>query len=225
MNDPLFKVRSVFKLINGIGVKYAFILFIVFCIGCGPKTFESKWTEEIAPASFTVRFETSKGNFDVETQRYWSPKAVDRFYQLVKYKYFDQAVFYRVLPGFVAQFGRGDTTLNNNWGKHSIPDEKVILGNLKGTLSFARSGKETRSTDLYVNLEDNSRLDTINYNDVKGFPAFGKVVQGMEVVESIYSGYESESVEKLDTFYSDRKKFLEQFPKLDTIIRAYLIRE
>jgi len=91
-------------------------------------------------------------------------------------------------------------------------------------LSFARSTKETRGTDLYINLGDNSRLDTLDYNKVKGFPAFGKVINGMDVVSKIYSEYEAESASKVDLLYSDRKKYFEEFPKLDVIHKVYFIK-
>jgi len=201
----------------------AFLLTIF--IGCSPAIFKSKWTKEIAPETYITRFETTKGVFDIEVKREWSPKAADRFYQLVKYKYFDNGVFYRVVPEFVAQFGNGDSTNYTNWHRFKVPDEKVILGNTKGTLSFARSTKETRSSDLYINLGDNSRLDTLNFDGVKGFPAFGKVIDGMDIVTKIYSGYEENSTSKLDLMYSDRKKYFEEFPKLDVIQKVYFINE
>ena len=205
--------------------KIILALVILLCISCGPKMFQAKWASEIAPETFVARFETSKGNFDIEVQRIWSPKAADRFYQLVKYEYFNRGIFYRVIPDFVAQFGSSDTISKNRWNSIKLPDEKVVLGNTKGTLSFARSGKETRATDLYINLKDNSRLDTINYNDVVGFPAFGRIIKGMEVVNDIYSGYEGESASKLELLYSERRKYFEEFPKLDTIQKVYFTNE
>jgi len=205
--------------------KISIALVIILFIGCSPKVLKSSWTREIAPDQFIARFETSKGTFDVEVERQWSPKAVDRFYQQVKYHFYDNAVFYRVIPNFVAQFGSSDTTKIKAWSSFKIPDEKVILSNTKGTLTFARSTKQTRGSELYFNLEDNTRLDTLNYNEVTGFPSFGKVIKGMNVVCEIYSGYEANSVKKLKLFYADRKKYLEQFPKLDTIQKVYLIHE
>lgn len=200
------------------------ILILVF-ISCSPAIFKSNWTKDTAPDTFVARFETTKGTFDIEVKREWSPKAADRFFQLVKYNYFDNAVFYRVIPEFVAQFGNSDPIANKRWSRFKIPDEKVILGNTKGTLSFARSEKETRTTDLYLNLGDNSRLDTLNYNEVIGFPAFGKIINGMAVVSEIYSGYDGKSAEKLDVLYLDRDKYFEEFPKLDVIQKAYFVEE
>lgn len=205
--------------------KGSIILIILLFISCASKNFKTQWIKEVAPEKFSARFETSKGYFDIEVKRQWSPKAADRFYQLVKHRYFENGVFYRVIPEFVAQFGNSDTTNNNAWQRFKIPDEKVILSNTKGTLSFARSGKETRGADLYINLKDNSRLDTLNYNEVIGFPAFGKVVSGLDIVTQIYSGYKGTSAEKLDVLYSNRSKYFEEFPKLDTIRTAYILKD
>lgn len=203
--------------------KSTIVFLLTLTMGCNPALFKSKWTKEIAPKTYITRFETTKGFFDIEVKREWSPKAADRFYQLVKYKYFDNAVFYRVVPDFVAQFGSSDKTKLNAWNRFAVPDEKVILGNTKGTLSFARSTRETRTSQLYINLNDNSRLDTLDYNKVKGFPAFGKVIKGMDVVSKIYSGYDGTSSSKVDLMYSDRKKYFEEFPKLDVIQKVYFI--
>jgi homoserine O-acetyltransferase len=205
--------------------KLGISILLLFCVGCSPAIFKSNWTKEIAPETYVARFETSKGTFEIEVKRKWSPKAADRFYQLVKYKYFDDGVFYRVIPDFVAQFGNSKSRPNRAWNSHKIPDEKVLLGNSAGTLSFARGGKESRTTDLFINLKDNSRLDTLNYNDVVGFPAFGKVINGMDVVSEIYSGYDGKSAAKTNVMYTDREKYFEEFPKLDLIYKAYFIAE
>lgn len=202
--------------------KYLIAIVTLIIVSCSPKIFSKKWTTEIAPKNFTVAFNTSKGDFDVMITRSLSPKAADRFYQLVKHRYFDNQPFYRVNPGFVAQFGSTDSVNYNYWNSVKVPDEKVILGNSKGTISFGRGGPETRTTDLYINLSDNHRLDTILYNNVKGFPAFGKVVNGMDVVESLHSGYADTTMDTLDLMYTDRKAFLALFPKLDTIHKAYV---
>lgn len=201
-----------------------FIFLSMLFVNCRKPVFKSKWTNETSPENFTARFETSKGNFDILVTREWSAKAADRFYQLLKHHYYDNAIFYRVVPGFVAQFGNSDTIKMRNWEKFKVPDEQVIHGNEKGTLSFARGDKETRGTELFINFNDNQFLDTLNYAGVKGFPAFGKVTKGMESVDSIYSGYEEATMKKMDTFYINRSQFLNSFPKLDVIRRAYILR-
>ena len=202
--------------------------FIFFCIiivsGCTPKIFKQEWTQEKSPDTFTARFETTKGSYDVEVKREWSPLAADRLYQLVKHHYFEKVLFYRVVPGFVAQFGGSDSVKNMAWEKVIIPDEPVLLSNKKGTISFARSGKDSRGIDLYINLADNIRLHTLDYSGVKGFPAFGIVTKGMDVVESLYAGYGEKTMDKLDTIYMDRTKFLDMFPELDEITKAYILK-
>ncbi|MGB3149166.1 MAG: peptidylprolyl isomerase [Maribacter sp.] len=203
--------------------KYLLALVIICVISCSPKLFREKWTKETAPENFTVVFDTSKGSFQIEVTRKLSPKAVDRFYQLVKHHYFDNQLFYRVNPGFVAQFGSGDSINYKNWNSIKVPDEPVLQGNAKGTLSFARGGTETRTTDLFINLNDNHRLDTLFYNEVRGFPTFGKVVKGMSNVESLYDGYADNTMDSLDLLYSNRQKFYELFPKLDTIYKVSLL--
>ncbi|HVZ95531.1 MAG TPA: peptidylprolyl isomerase [Chitinophagaceae bacterium] len=202
------------------------LLFIctIVCVSCAPKIFKPEWVSEKSPEKFTARFETTKGIFDIEIERKWSPQAADRMYQLVKHHYFDDAVFYRVVPGFVVQFGGSDSVKNQAWQKNIVPDEPVLLSNKKGTLSFARSGKDSRSADVYINLADNLRLDTFDYSGVKGFPAFGMVTKGMDVVESLYDGYGEKTMDKLDTMYINRTRFLGMFPELDKINKAYILK-
>lgn len=185
--------------------------------GCTHQPFKSRWLKEKAPETFSVRFETSKGNFDIEVTREWSPLAADRFYQLIRHNYFTNTLFYRVVPDFVVQFGNTDTTITNQWNKYKVPDEPVLQSNLKGMLSYARSGPETRGTDLFINLKDNVRLDTVKAQGIKGYPPFGKVTNGMDVVESLYSGYGNKTLQVYDSLSANRTKYLEIFPKLDSI--------
>jgi homoserine O-acetyltransferase len=196
----------------------------LLCLSCNRAVFKSKWTKEKAPSTYVARFETSKGLFDVRVNREWSPAAADRFYQLVRHRFFDDALFYRVVPNFVAQFGTSDSLKMNKWMQHKIPDEQTVQTNRKGTISFARSGKESRGTDLFINLADNPRLDTIFYNEVKGFPPFGDVVNGMEVVSALYSGYGDRTMPYIDSMYKDRRRFLAKFSAVDTIRKAYIFK-
>jgi len=182
--------------------------------------FNKKWTTKQARENFVARFETTKGNIDIEIERKLSPKAVDRFYQLVKYNFFEDGTFYRVVPNFVAQFGNTDTIVSNQWKKTIIEDEPVIAGNNKGALSFARAGKNTRDLDLFINLKDNHRLDTINSNGVVGFPSFGIVVGGMNIVESLYNGYSGETM-KDEEIFNSTKLMRERYPKLDRILNVF----
>jgi len=203
---------------------FLFILLTSLFAACSPSIFKAKWTTEKAPQIFSARFETTKGVFDIEVKREWSPLAVDRLYALLKHHFFDNALFYRGVSNFVVQFGSSDTVKIVDWNKYVIPDEKVVYGNYKGSISFARAGKDTRGTELFINLKNNLSLDTTNYGGVKGFPAFGNVTRGMDVVDSIYTGYGDKTMDILDTLYQNRTRFLAIFPKLDSITRAYIIK-
>ncbi|WP_394750947.1 peptidylprolyl isomerase [Spongiimicrobium salis] len=203
---------------------YTFALLLI-CLGCTSKPFKSKWVTQSAPEQFSVRFETTKGDFDIAIERQWSPKAVDRFYQQVKHHLYDESVFYRVVPGFVAQFGDTKPQISNQWGAFKVPDEEVKLGNTKGTLSFARGGKESRNAALFINLVDNSRLDTLDYNGVKGFPAFGKVIRGMDVVLDLHGGYREQPGGKLNLLYTQPEEFFKAFPKLDRILKISILKD
>lgn len=139
---------------------------------------------ETAPGSFKVKFETTKGDFVVEATRDYSPAGVDRLYNLVKIGFFQDIAFFRVLDGFVVQFGiHGDPETAITWQDATIPDEKTVVSNQPGFLTYAKGGPNTRSTQFFINLVDNASLDA------RGFPPIGKVIQGMEVVEALYSGY------------------------------------
>ncbi len=140
-----------------------------------------------APDSFVVAFETSRGRFDVMARKQWAPIGVDRFYTLVRAKHFDDARFFRVVKNFVAQFGlSGDPNVNEAWKIRSIADEPVRHTNSRGIISYARGGPGTRSVQLFINLRDNPRLDTLSGF---GFPPIAEVTLGMNVVDSLYAGY------------------------------------
>src|SRR5215510_4666988 len=137
-----------------------------------------------APDSFHVTFETSKGRFVVAVKKAWAPLGADRFYALVKSGFYDENRFFRVIPGFVVQFGLNPKpSVNEQWGKKRLMDEPVKTSNVRGTLTFANQGPNTRAHQVFINLGNNARLDAM------GFAPIGRVVQGMEVVDSIYGGY------------------------------------
>jgi len=141
----------------------------------------------VGPDSFQVAFETTRGRFVMRAHRDWSPLGVDRLYHLVKLGYYDGTRFFRVVPGFVVQWGiHGDSAVSAVWLDRRLPDEPVRGSNRRGRVSYARGGPNTRSAQLYVNLADNVRLDTTS---TFGFPAIGEVVEGMSVVDSMYDGY------------------------------------
>lgn len=204
--------------------KLILLLLILLTISCKETEFNTAWTKEQAPETFTAKFETTKGDFEIEIIRRWSPQAADRLYQLIKHGYYDNAIFYRVVPGFVAQFGNTDSKTMNNWRSIKIPDEPVLHSNTRGTISFARFGKDSRDLEVFINLEDNKVLDTLNFEDVKGFTPIGKVKNGMETVDKLYSGYAEEPMSD-PNLYQNRDLFYQTFPKLDLIRKAYLIKE
>ena len=184
------------------------------------------------PDSFVVVFETTRGRFDVMARREWGPAGVDRFYQLVNDRFYDETGFFRVVKGFVAQFGlAADPAKTKAWRVRRLADETLRHGNVRGAVAFARGGPGTRTTQLYINLVDNARLDTAN---TYGFPAIAEVVRGMSVVDSIYSGYNAarggppveggspsqDSISNQGTAYLKR-----HFPKMDYIESARVVRE
>ncbi len=142
-----------------------------------------EWSQA-APAEFKVKFATSKGDFTVVVQREWAPRGADRFHNLVKNGFFDDTVFFRVISGFMAQFGiHGSPEVSAAWKSATIQDDPATQSNVRGMLSFAMRGPNTRTTQIFINYRDNSRLDS------GGFAPFGKVVEGMEVVDALYNGY------------------------------------
>lgn len=138
----------------------------------------------MAPDKFTVQFETTKGMFKVSADRSWAPLGVDRFHELISEGFYDDVAFFRVLDGFVAQFGiSGDPSTGATWREKPIEDDPVKASNKTGTISFAMAGPGSRTTQLFVNLVDNGRLDGM------GFAPIAEVTEGMDVVMSLYAGY------------------------------------
>jgi peptidyl-prolyl cis-trans isomerase A (cyclophilin A) len=168
-------------------------------------------TTPAAPDSFRVAFETTRGNFVVDVLRAWSPRGVDRFHELVTAGYFTDIAFIRVVPGFVAQFGmHGDPDVNRRWEEKTIPDDPVVQSNKRGTLVFATRGPNTRGNQFFINFSDNARLDGM------GFSPFGRVVEGMSVVDSIYSGY-GEAPDQGRVSADGNAYLKREFPRLDYI--------
>lgn len=183
----------------------------VYASACGKQTPPVKQVGQ-APDSFRVTFETSRGAFVVQVNRAWAPIGADRFYALVENHFFDGNPFFRVIPGFIAQFGLSPArAVNEQWDEPRIPDDSVRQSNLRGTLTFASEGPNSRSHQLFFNLADkNARLDRT------GFAPIGRVVSGMEVVDSLYSGY-GESPEQHFILTMGQSYLNRMFPKLDYI--------
>jgi peptidyl-prolyl cis-trans isomerase A (cyclophilin A) len=169
---------------------------------------------EQAPPTFQVAFDTSKGRFVIEVHREWAPIGVDRFYNLVKSGFFDDVRFFRVVSGQLAQFGmHGDPEVQAAWRDAAIQDDPVRRSNIRGTLSFATRGPASRTTQLFVNLRDNSLYDRL------GFAPFAQVVSGMEVVDNLYAGYE-ERPEQPRIDAEGNAYLTREFPNLDYVQKA-----
>jgi peptidyl-prolyl cis-trans isomerase A (cyclophilin A) len=139
---------------------------------------------EQAPAVYKVNVETSKGPFVIEVHRDWAPVGADRFYNLVKNGFYDDDRFFRVISGFMVQFGiNGDPKVSSVWRQADIKDDPVRQSNSRGMITFATAGPNTRTTQVFINFADNGALDRM------GFAPFGRVVSGMNVVDALYSGY------------------------------------
>ena len=170
-----------------------------------------------APADFKVRFTTSAGDFVVEVHRDWAPLGADRFYNLVRHGFFTNASFFRVVPGFVVQFGlNADPAVNKAWEHADISDDPVKHTNQRGTLVFATAGPNTRTTQLFINFGDNGRLDGM------GFAPFGEVIEGMATVDKIYAAYGEQPQQDLITSQGDAY-ISKNFPKIDKIKFARMV--
>jgi peptidyl-prolyl cis-trans isomerase A (cyclophilin A) len=176
-----------------------------------------------APDSFKVRFDTSKGSFTVDVTRSLAPNGADRFYNLVQSGYFTDVEFFRVISGFMCQFGiHGDPKVSAAWREARISDDPVKASNIRGAITFATAGPNTRTTQLFINLADNKRLDGM------GFSPFGKVTEGMDVVDKIYSEYgegaphgsgpDQGRIQEKGNAYLKK-----EFPKLDYIKSAAIL--
>ena len=174
----------------------------------------------VVPEVFRVEFETSQGNFIVEATRSWAPRGVDRFHELVRKHYFDQGRFFRVVKGFIAQFGvHKDFDVHGTWRTLFIVDDPPKEKNLRGTLAFAKSGVNTRATEIFINLADNTMLDE------QKFVPFARVVEGMDVVDKLYSGYgelrpEGKDIDPGRVEEEANEYLVPRFPKLDYIKRT-----
>lgn len=176
------------------------------------------------PDTFDVLFETSQGDFRVRVHRDWAPIGVQRFYALVRNGFFDGQRFFRVRPGFIAQFGlHGDPRVIAAWKGLAMTDDSARVSNRRGTLAYAFTTKNTRSTQIFINLADNSRLDA------EGFAPFGQIVQGVDVIDRLYAGYDESAgggmragkqgaIEREGNVH-----LMRDFPRLDYIKRCRIV--
>jgi peptidyl-prolyl cis-trans isomerase A (cyclophilin A) len=193
------------------------IAIVSLAAACGDKSKPAAIPVGPAPDSFRVAFATSKGTFVVQANRGWAPNGADRFYALTRSGFFDGNRFFRVLPGYIAQFGINDQKkLNEQWEGRPLPDDPRKESNARGTLVFTTSGPNTRSHQLFINLKDNPKLDA------QGFVPFGRVVSGMEVVDSLYDEYGDDPQQRLISTLGNN--YLQRmFPRLDYITSAKLV--
>ncbi len=183
--------------------------------------------EKAAPDSFLVSFDTSKGEFQAMVHRAWGPLAADRFYNLIRVEYFDGNSIYRVVPNYVAQFGiHNEAKVNRAWRRLAIDDEPVTQSNLKGTISFARGGPKTRTTQLFINLKDNAMLDSMPVGGVVGYPPIAEIVKGIEVIDMFNSQYGNAPAMHQDSINVAGREFLDRhFPGMDYINAVRVVEE
>jgi peptidyl-prolyl cis-trans isomerase A (cyclophilin A) len=178
----------------------------------------------VVPEVFRVKFETSQGDVVVEATRAWAPRGVDRFHELLRIRYFDQGRFFRVIKGFIAQFGvHKDFKVHDVWRELFIVDDPPQQKNLRGTLAYAKSDRNTRATEIFINLSDNPILDE------QGFVPFAKVVEGMDVVDRLYAGYGDlrpvgKDIDAGRVEGEANEYLVPRFPKLDYIKRTTILK-
>lgn len=191
--------------------------------GANPALTDPSKATATAPATYKAKFETTKGNFVIEVTKSWAPKGADRFYNLVKTGYYDDVAFFRVISGFMVQFGiHGVPAANDAWRAAKIQDDPVTQSNTRGMVTFATSGPNTRTTQVFVNFRDNKALDA------QGFSPFGKVVEGMEVVDSLHAGYGEGAPRGKGPSQGEMQKtgnpYLKaSFPELDWVKKATIV--
>ena len=174
-------------------------------------------SDSATPEVFSVKFETTCGDFTIEVTRAWAPIGADRFYEAIKAKFYDDCGFFRVVPNFVVQFGiNGDPEEQSKWRSSPLQDDPVTQPNSEKTITFATAGQNTRTTQVFINYSDN------NFLDAQGFSPFGKVTEGWDVVTGINAEYEQSPSQ--GQIQSRGNSYLrENFPNLDYIKQAYVI--
>jgi homoserine O-acetyltransferase len=180
----------------------------------------SSFWRDTAPSVYRARVETSRGGFVMEIHRAWAPLGADRFYNLIRAGYYDDSRFTRIVPGYIAQFGIArDSAINAAWVARSFADDSSHRLNVRGTFAFAMTGPNARTTQIYINLVDNTR------NDSQGFSPMGRIVEGMSVVDSLYGGYGETSgggmrAGKQGPLLNGGNAYIDrEFPKLDRLVR------
>jgi len=183
---------------------------------------DSPELNKAAPAESHVRLETTQGVIRLEMKRAWSPHGVDRFYNLVRHGYYDNAAVFRIRAGLWAQFGiNGDPKIAQAWRNQTIPDDPRVLSNVRGTVAFAFKDPNGRTTQVFINLRDNSAT-----HDKEPFVPIARVIEGMEIVDALYADYGEQAgggirAGKQDPVFAGGNEYLKRnFPKLDYITKA-----
>jgi peptidyl-prolyl cis-trans isomerase A (cyclophilin A) len=181
--------------------------------------------KDTAPDNYKVKFETTKGDFVVTVHRAWAPEGADRFYNLVNIGYYNEGIaFFRAMNNFMVQFGiHGEPEINTRWRKARIPDDKPKESNTRGRVTFATSGKNSRTTQIFINYADKNQ-----FLDGMGFAPFGEITEGMDVVDGLYTGYGDGPPKgrgpHQGKFQSQGNGYLKvEFPELDYINKASVI--
>ena len=192
----------------------ATLIVFALLLGATPGILQA---QRAAPDEFGVKLETSQGDVIIVVNRKYAPLGADRFHSAVKQGFYDECRFFRVVPNFVVQFGiNGDPKVQTKWREAKIKDDPVIVSNKRGTVTFATAGPGTRTTQLFINLGDNSRLDAM------GFAAFGKVIKGMDVVDKLTSKYGQ--MPQQGQIQSEGNAYLKKnFPDMDFIKKATIV--
>ncbi len=211
----------------------ALAAFIGLMAGCGGATEEApseprnpllypKSLHETAPETFLASFETTAGDFTIAVRREWAPLGADRFYNLVKNGFYDDQRIYRVVEGFMVQFGiHGEPLVDYQWHDELLLDDPVVATNSRGRVSFAKGGANSRTVEIFISYRNNSDLDAL------GFSPFGEVVEGMDVVVAFYSEYgdgppRGDGVYQAQAHASGEEYFAAEFPELDRVLRAWI---
>jgi peptidyl-prolyl cis-trans isomerase A (cyclophilin A) len=185
-----------------------------------PELLDPSLSKEQAPETYKAKFTTTKGDFVIEVTRSWAPHGADRFYNLVKIGFFNDIALFRVAKGFVVQFGiHGDPRVSKKWQEANLPADEVKESNVRGMVTYAMAGRpDTRSTQLFINFKDNSSLDQ------QGFAPLGKVVEGMDVVDSFNGEYgERPTSDQGNIVQSGNSYLRERYPNLDYIKSASIV--
>ncbi len=208
-------------------MKLLFFIFLslIFLTSCSYHSHQNSESPK-DDNSFQAVFTTTQGTFTAAFHPEWAPIGTARIRELIESEFYTDMAIFRVAKDYVVQFGiSNDTSLNSHWMAHQLKDEPVLQPNKQWTISFARDGADTRDTQIFINLKNNSpRLDTINYMDCRGFPVIGEVLEGTETISKFYSGYGNAPSMEQDSIYARGNAYLkEKYPELDYLLKVEIL--